>query len=180
MSSNPPPILPLVSTSTRPGELRTTGFGPTVFDSLASTAPRRPSSVFDVCHVGLVLRAVLFVQAVVAVGVVFVAATPRGWLEQFAGASGVALPGVLLWLMAACALKRPLGALAPPLQFAVATALGALCGLVGLAMELPLELDLPGSAQRGWAWLNNDWVNFISATFSAVLAAALWSGLPTG
>ena len=139
--------------STRPADLRSTGFGPTVFDTLASDAPQRPSSVFDVCHVGVVLRAVLFVQAVVAVGVVFAVATPRGWLEQFASASGVALPGVLLWLLTACALKRPLGGLPLAAQWSAALVLGALAGLVGSALELPLDLDAAGSATRGARWL---------------------------
>jgi two-component system, LytTR family, sensor histidine kinase AlgZ len=104
--------------------------------------------VFDVCHVGVVLRAVLFVQAAVAVGVMFTAATASAWLEQFAGASGVALPAVLLWLLAACALKRPLGAATPAVQWNGAVVLGALAGWAGAAMVS--QFDLGGlSAQRG-------------------------------
>ncbi len=127
--------------STRPAELRNSGFGPTVFDALAARAPQRPLSVFDVCHVGVVLRAVVFVHAVVAVGAVFNASSAQGWLEQFAGASSVALPGMLLWLLVACALKRPLGAAAPALQWLVALALGALGGLAGSAMVSQFEID---------------------------------------
>ena len=139
--------------TTRPAELRSTGFGPTVFDTLEADAPERPSSVFDVCHVGVVLRAVLFVHAVVAIGVVFVAGTPRAWLEQFASASGVALPGVLLWLLTACALKRPLGNLPLAAQWTSALALGALGGMAGAALMLPLDPDVPGNASRAWPWL---------------------------
>jgi two-component system sensor histidine kinase AlgZ len=139
--------------STRPADLRSSGFGPTVFDALATDAPQRPTSVFDVCHVGVVLRAVVFVHAVVAVGVVFTAPTAQAWLEQFAGASSVALPAVLLWLLVACALKRPLGAAAPALQWAGALGLGALSGLVGAAMVSPLDVDGLASAGRVPAWL---------------------------
>jgi two-component system sensor histidine kinase AlgZ len=133
--------------------LRNSGFGSTVFDALSTGAPQRPTSVFDVCHVGVVLRAVLFVQAVVAIGTVFGAASAQGWLEQFAGASGVALPATLLWLLVACALKRPLGAAAPALQLAVALALGALGGLAGSVMVSQFELDGAARAPSLPHWL---------------------------
>ena len=140
------------SASTRPADLRSSGFGPTVFDALATPAPERPSSVFDVCHVGVALRALVFVHAVVAVGVLFTAGTAQAWLEQFAGASAVALPAVLLWLVAACALKRPLGAAAPALQWAVALALGAFGGLVGSVVISQLDFDST-AAGRTPPWL---------------------------
>jgi len=138
--------------STRPAELRSSGFGPTVFDALSVHAPERPSSVFDVCHVGVALRALVFVHAVVAIGVLFTAATAQAWLEQFASASAVALPAVLLWLVAACALKRPLGAAAPGVQWSVALALGAFGGLVGSAVIWQLDFDAAAAA-RTPTWL---------------------------
>ena len=115
----------------------TTGFGPTVFDSLASPAHAgrsdEPASVFDVCHAGVALRAILFVHAVVAIGVLFTAPTLTIWLAQAALGAGMALPGVLMWLLAACALKRPLGGLPTAGQWAAAILLGALCGGLGAA-----------------------------------------------
>jgi two-component system, LytTR family, sensor histidine kinase AlgZ len=98
------------------------------------------------------LRALVFVHAVVAVGVLFAAGTAQAWLEQFAGASAVALPAVLLWLVAACALKRPLGAAAPAVQWTVALALGAFGGLAGSAMVSQLDFD-GAAAGRPPAWL---------------------------
>ena len=120
--------------STRSGDLGSSVFGSTGFGAgtpLQRTAP----SAFDVCHVGVVLRALLFVHAVVAVGVLFVASGFASWLTLFAAGSGVALPGVLLWLLVACACKRPLarltGAAAPLLA---AMALGAASGLAGFGL----------------------------------------------
>jgi two-component system sensor histidine kinase AlgZ len=159
--------------STRPADLRSSGFGPTVFDALATHAPERPASVFDVCHVGVVLRAVLFVQAVVAVGVVFSAATAPLWLEQFAGASGVALPAVLLWLLCACALKRPLGAATPGVQWIGALVLGALAGWAGAAMVSQLDVNGLGGV-RGAGRLPT-WLGPMLA--GAALAAAVFQWL---
>ena len=144
---------PHAAGASRPAESRSTGFGATVFDNLDVRAPERPNSVFDVCHVGVVLRAVVFVHAVLAVGLVFAANTLQGWLEQFANASGVALPSVLLWLLTACALKQPLGRMSPPAQWAIALGLGALAGTVGSAMVLQLDLDVQGRAARAASWL---------------------------
>ena len=32
----------------------------------------------------------------------------------------------------------------------------------------------PNEFKRGWRWLNNDWVNFISSVVGAAVAAGLW------
>ena len=120
--------------STRSGDLGSSVFGSTGFDA-GVAAQRAPLSVFDVCHVGVVLRALLFVHAVVAVGVLFVASGFSSWMMLFAAGSGVALPGVLLWLLVACACKRPLARLtgaATPLLAAMA--LGAVSGLAGFGL----------------------------------------------
>ncbi|MDH5538497.1 MAG: histidine kinase [Rhizobacter sp.] len=114
-------------------DLRSTGFGPTAFDSAGAPGPNAPGagSVFDVCHVGVVLRALLLVHAVLAIGVMFVADSTRAWAAQLAAGSGLALPGVLLWLLMACALRRRLGALPLPGQWLAAMAMGAFSGLCG-------------------------------------------------
>ncbi|HUG22561.1 sensor histidine kinase [Piscinibacter sp.] len=130
--------------STRPSELRSSVFGSTLFDSLAAgpIGVRPPPSVFDVCHVGVVLRAVLFVNAVVGIGALFAARGFAAWLALATVGSAVALPGVLLWLLAACLLKAPLSALPLGAQWAAATSLGAVSGLFGWALGWSTGLDL--------------------------------------
>ena len=117
----------------RPSELPTTGFGPTLLDAPGSVPPQRADvpSVFDVCHVGVVLRALLLVHVVAAVGVMFVANGVQAWIGLLTTASALALPAVLLWLLVACGLKRPLGALPLAGQWAAAMALGAVSGMGG-------------------------------------------------
>ena len=71
----------------------------------APAASPAPAATFDVCQVGAVLRAVLFVEAVLAVAALFSAAGLADWLAQVATLTGGALPSVLLWLVAVCALR---------------------------------------------------------------------------
>ncbi len=97
-------------------------------------APARVPSLFDACQVGVVLRAVLFVEAVVAVATMFAAAEPIDWLVRVATVTGGALPATLLWLVAACALRKSLARLPRQLQYLAGAALGALAGLYGCAM----------------------------------------------
>lgn len=137
----------LSSTSTIP-DGRSTGFGSTLLDTLMpgdSAAASAPASVFDVCHAGVVLRTLLAVEAAVGVGVLFVAIDFQAWLLRVAAASAVAVPGVLLWLSAACLLKRPLGALPGAGRWCAAVALGALAAAVPAALVLPLGMDVLGS-----------------------------------
>src|SRR5947209_7893233 len=125
--------------TTRPGGLwsppsrsiepTSTGFGPTIFAPIAAGEPRvaaAAGSVFDVCHAGVVLRATVFVHVAMAIGVAFAATSFKGWLALAAAGSSVALPAVLLWLLVACGLKRPLGALPLAGQWIAATGLGAI------------------------------------------------------
>jgi two-component system sensor histidine kinase AlgZ len=110
------------------------------------TAPRtkpKPAMVFDTCQLGVVLRAVLFVEAVVAVGAMFGATTPMDWVERMAVLSGAALPGTLGWLVLTCGGKRLLALLPAFGQQAAAVALGAISGLYGCAL-----LALVGSPGR--------------------------------
>jgi len=127
-------------------------------------APRSVVLVFDACHVGVVLRAVLFVQSVVAVAAMFGAATPQDWLTRMALFTGATLPATLLWLIVACGLKKLLARLRPALQQAAGVALGALAGLYGCAM-----LGLFGSLQSAPWWASA----FAGALLSAALVAAL-------
>jgi len=84
-----------------------------------------------VCHVGVVLRALLFVHVIAAVAVTFRSATLQGWLLLLATASAGALPAVLAWLLLTCATKRLLAALPVAWQWIVLTAAGAVCAMLG-------------------------------------------------
>ena len=90
--------------------------------------------VFDACHVGVVLRAVLFVEAVVVVGAMFGAGGVEAWVTRMASVTGGALPATLLWLIAACLLKKPLSRLPTTGQYVSGAALGALAGLYGCGL----------------------------------------------
>jgi two-component system sensor histidine kinase AlgZ len=126
-------------------EPRSTGFGTTLFDSIAPAEPASPpASVFDVCHVGVVLRALLFVHGTLAVGVLFVAGGFQDWIVRVAGGAGIALPGVLVWLLAACLLKRPLGALPLAGRWIAAVALGAVSALLAALLVGPIGPELLG------------------------------------
>ena len=113
------------------GGARSTGFGATVFD-LVGEVPvvrrRGPDSPFDVCHVGVALRAVLFVHAAVAIGMVFPSTGFGYWLALTAAGASVALPAVLGWLLVLCAAKRPLAAAPLAAQWGAVMVLGALTG----------------------------------------------------
>ena len=117
----------LAPTASGTGVSRSTGVGNTVFDVVAPNAPRQRglTSAFDVCHVGVVLRALLFVHGAMAIGMVFGASTFSTWLALTAAGASVALPAVLFWLLVVCALKEPLGRAPLAGQWALVIALGA-------------------------------------------------------
>lgn len=123
--------------------------------------------VFDACEVGLVLRAVLFVETVLGVGALFGAGSAREWLLRLMLLTGGALPATLAWLLTACSLKKTLQRLATAGQYAAGVLLGALAGLMACAM-----LALAGVAGGVTAppWL-------ASAASGALLAALLVTAL---
>ena len=121
-------------------------------------------SMFDACHVGVVLRAVLFVESVVGVGAMFGAAQPMDWLLRFSLLTGGALPATLAWLIAACALKKWLHRLTPRLQWLAGITLGAAAALYGCGL-----LALMGLAESApWA---------ASAAAGVLLSSILLAGL---
>ena len=155
------------------GDSQTGAFGSTGFGlPAADAAPRRGSgagSAFDMCHGGVVLRAVLFVHVVLAIGLLFGAGGFEAWLTRLALASGVALPGVLLWLVLSCLLKDVLARLPEPAQWAAAIGLGAACaaGCWALQASVGLGLLAEGSTFSPGRWL-------APALAGAALAAALF------
>jgi len=121
--------------------------------------------VFDACQVGVVLRAVLFVELVLGVGALFGASSPGEWLARLALLTGGALPATLAWLVTACSLKRALQRLKEPLQYAAGVLLGMLAGLYACAM-----LVLAGAAADSPPWL-------ACAASGALLSALLVTAL---
>jgi two-component system, LytTR family, sensor histidine kinase AlgZ len=127
-------------------------------------AAARRALVFDACHVGVILRAVLFVEVVMSVGAMFGAVSPMDWLLRVSVLSGAALPATLAWLIVACSLKKLLARLPPITQQAFGMGLGALAGVYGCAL-----LSLVGFVGAV------PWVG--SAFAGALLAAALVAAL---
>jgi two-component system sensor histidine kinase AlgZ len=109
--------------------------------------------MFDACHVGVVLRVVLFVEAVVGVAALFATGQVAEWLLRFSLLTGGVLPATLGWLIVVCLLKAPLNRLAPALQWLAGMALGAVVGLYGCGllalMGLLNSLSWGGSAASG-------------------------------
>ncbi|MBS0302626.1 MAG: histidine kinase [Proteobacteria bacterium] len=136
---------------------------------LPEPTPRGPAMaralVFDACQVGVVLRAVLFVEAVLGVGAMFGAGSPGEWLARLALYTGGALPATLAWLVTACSLKKALQRLSEPLQYAAGVLLGMLAGLYACAM-----LVLAGAVADIPPWL-------ACAASGALLAALLVTAL---
>lgn len=97
------------------------------------TLPQR-FHLFDVCQIGVVLRTVLLVEAVVAVATLYGAADLGQWLLLAATVTGGALPATLLWLVTACASRRWLARRPLRLQYLVGTLLGLVVGLYGCAL----------------------------------------------
>lgn len=124
----------------------------------------RRALVFDACQVGVVLRAVLFVEAVVAVGAMFGAGGLLDWVTRLGVASAGALPGTLAWLIVACSLKNVLARQASTVQHAFGVLLGALAGLYGCGLLALVGFLGPVP------WLASA---FTGALLSAFLVAAL-------
>ncbi len=126
--------------------------------------PPRRALVFDACQVGVVLRAVLFVELVMGVGAMFGTSSPAEWLASLALLTGGALPATLVWLVTACSLKTVLQRLSMVQQYVAGVVLGALAGAYACAM-----LSLVGVAASP-PWL-------ASAATGALLAALLVAAL---
>ena len=126
--------------------------------------PRGRALVFDACQVGVVLRAVLFVEVVVGVGAMYGASSPSAWLASLALLTGGALPATLVWLVTACSLKTVLQRLSTAQQYAAGVLLGAVAGAYACAMLALVGL----SASPPW---------LASAATGALLAAMLVAAL---
>ncbi len=139
---------------------------PQILSTFAKGAPpvKAPAAfrplIFDACQVSVVLRAVLFVEAVLAVALMYASSGLSDWLLRVAMVTAGALPATLLWLLVGCALKRLIARLPLWAQYGVGTMLGALAGVYAHAMLAVLGLF----DQARW---------FASAATGAMFAAGL-------
>ena len=134
-------------------------------DTVERRKPPAPVLVFDACHVGVIMRAVLFVEATMMTGAMFGSGGLIDWLVRVSVLTGAALPATLAWLIVACSLKGRLERLPPPAQVAFGVGLGAAAGIYGCAM-----LRLTGMTASG-PWLASA---LTGAMLSALLVAALF------
>lgn len=118
-------------------------------------------SAFDVCHVGVVLRALLFLHGVLALGSAFVARDGTEWGLLLTGGSAVGMPALLCWLLTACLARHRLAQLPVGLQWSVATLAGAAWSLA--AWRLWSELQ----------WLEAPRVESLRAVAVAATGAAM-------
>lgn len=141
------------------------GSVPTVSELPRAASEQAPSlSIFDACHLGVVLRAVLLVQLIMAVVAMFATDTVVDWLVFFAALTGGVLPATLVWLLTACSLKRWLAQLPLPHQWFIGILLGALGGVYACGVWVMTGLIRPAP------W-------YASAAAGALLSAALVAGL---
>lgn len=84
-------------------------------------------------------------------------------------------PGQVAWLLVVVAGAGLLGSLFDSLLGASVQAI-YYCDACGKETERhPLHAcGAPTRQIRGWAWMNNDWVNFLSSAFGAAVAGAAW------
>jgi len=127
-------------------------------------AKKRENLIFDACQVGVVLRAVLFVEAVMGVGALFFSTGWDAWVQSIALLSAAALPGILGWLVITCSAKRLLARLPSGAQQAAGILLGAVCGLYGCALVAVVANAGPAP------WLASA---LAGALIAAVMVAAL-------
>ena len=125
----------------------------------APPARPEPALVFDTCQIGVVLRAVLFVELAIAAVVMFDSQNVQDWLTRLSLATGAALPAVVAWLLLTCMIKRLLARLPPAFQYLCAVCLGGGAALYGCGL-----LALTGlSANPPW----------VASAFSGVLLSSL-------
>jgi two-component system sensor histidine kinase AlgZ len=129
-----------------------------------SRSPSHGGNIFDACNVGVVLRAVLFVEATIAVAAMFGSGLFIDWLLRFSSMTGGALPATLSWLIATCLLQSRLAKLPVAGQWAAGMALGALAGVYGCGLLFMMGLINPAP------WVGSA---FAGALLSAVLVAGL-------
>ncbi len=97
----------------------------------------------EVCQGGVLLRTVLLVHGVFALGLGVQASSVTDWMNGLSLATVGLLPACLAWLAGLCAARRLWGGWPAWAQWGGVAAWGGLCGLAGLAL-LVLGLPSPG------------------------------------
>lgn len=133
-------------------------------EALRDTPQPPRALIFDACQLGVLLRAVLFVEMVMAIGAMYGTSSVRDWVLRLAVLTGAALPGILVWIVLACAGKHQLSRLPASWQYAAGALLGAFAGVAGCAMLL-----LAGVLEQG-PWLAS---GVTGAALASVLVIAL-------
>lgn len=128
-----------------------TQFSPTQFGPGGEGGRPAAPSPFDVCHVGVVLRVVMGVQVVVALGVAFVAGSPAEAIRHWTQSTVMTLPPSLLWLVVACGARHWLARASDSWQWVFATMLGALCGALSQVQTAFLDRAFTGGPMA-WGW----------------------------
>jgi two-component system sensor histidine kinase AlgZ len=178
MADRRPPDTDFASTATRPAsvwpegdrvsEFRSTVRAMSQFGGLGNAAaPGAGVAAFDVCHPALALRAVLLVQAVLAVAALGTATGAADWLARQGALAFAGAGGTLLWLVLLCSLRPWLARWGQRLRAAAVLLLGAAVALLswwplwlaGLADAggglrlLGVPLAGAGFAALLWAWM---------------------------
>ncbi len=146
--------------TTQAAEPASSSFAASRFDPLADERARlqaQAAAAFDVCHPALALRAVLGVQAVLAIVAAGVADNLAQWPARQAVLAFAGVAGTLMWLVTVCALRRPL-------QRAHAAARGAV--VLGL-----------GAVAAGLATLPLAWAGLVPTAGGLRVAAVLVAGM---
>lgn len=172
-----PPTTQTRAASLWPDSTRTSGqgsssqFAVTRFDPIAEERARlhaQAGAAFDVCHPALALRAVLLVQMVLALVAMGSAQAWTDWLQHQAALAFVGVAACLMWLVAVCALRKPLRAASSAPRSGMVLMLGAMAallawwpvwwaGLGGPAFALRITaVALAGVAFAAllWVWLD--------------------------
>lgn len=106
----------------------------TMPETTPQTLQPGPVLIFDACHLGVVLRAVLGVEMALAIVAMYTSPDAWEWLLHTAHLTSGGLPGTLVWLLMACSLKRVLHRMEGRYQYAIGIALGVLAGLYATGM----------------------------------------------
>ena len=131
----------------------------------AASPPASTALVFDACTASVVIRTVLLVETVVAIGAGFSTGNFTEWVAKVALLTATSLPASLLWLLTACSKKRLLQRCNISMQYAAGAGLGAGCGLISA-----LLYSWTSGATSQPAWL-------ACAATGAVLAAMMVAAL---
>lgn len=123
-------------------------------DTRLETRPMPPTPLidprrrFDVCHVGLVLRAVLGVQLVQGLGLAMAQQSLINWAWSMGTSTVASMTALLSWLLIVCGLKRVLARLPQGAQWALPIALGAACAHLGTGLLVLMGVDVLTPLQR--------------------------------